>query len=302
MGANGDRAPRRTPAGNHAHAPQKVSKPPSIPIILVLGPPGSGKGTICKQLAADFNLHHLSVGDWLRAQAAPPIADVPDHINDFVFRGVAVPDAVLEAEYGDVEAEYGDVEDAPAPLTLYNCSKRNISTPETMKCKLMPALKAEIEALAMPACGGGSWRWRDRPKAVLLDNLTSTLAHAEAAAATFGEDFPTMAIAVDCSDGTAEARFLARGRGGDDVARFKRRIARYRGGSREVVSFFREGGTEITEVSTEGKSEAVYEKLLAALDESEVWRAIVVEKARGGSSLGFEQPSSASWRQVGVGA
>lgn len=48
---------------------EQETKPQLLPIVLILGPPGSGKGTLCKHLAADFNLHHISVGNWLRHQA-----------------------------------------------------------------------------------------------------------------------------------------------------------------------------------------------------------------------------------------
>lgn len=275
MGAkNVRRAPSVVIPSPRYHKPKKVSVPPTLtptlPIILILGPPGSGKGTICKQLSSDFQLQHLSVGDWLRAQTAPPIACVPDHINAYVSQDVAVPEEVLEAEYGTSVM--------PAPLTLYQCTKRNVSTPESMKCNLMPAMKVEIEALTAKTrsiqwCGG----WRDRPKAVLLDNLTSTLAHAEAAAGTFSADFPMLAIAVDCSDETAEARFLASGRGSDDAARFRRRIARFRKGNADVITFLRERGTNIVEVSTEGEPATVYKKLLGALAENRVWNTVVAE-------------------------
>ncbi|CAK4033674.1 uridylate kinase [Lecanosticta acicola] len=35
-------------------------------ITFVLGAPGAGKGTLCKQFAKDHNYYHLSVGDFLR--------------------------------------------------------------------------------------------------------------------------------------------------------------------------------------------------------------------------------------------
>lgn len=240
---------------------------PEIPIILVLGPPGSGKGTICAQLAKDFNMHHLSIGDWLRKQTIPPIAGVPENINKYVFEGTEIPIEVMKAEYGREE-------DAPAPLILYNCSKRASSTPESMKCKIMPALREVIDNLATPSCSRISWRWRDRPKAVLLDNPISTLAHAEAAVQIFGPQFLMLVIFANCSDETAESRFLARGRDRDDVARFKRRIARYRHGSEEVRSFFAERGADIVDVSTEDEAEDVYSDLLTRLARSQVWSVV----------------------------
>lgn len=236
------------------------------------------------RLASDFDLHHFSVGDWLRIKAVPPIAGVPDHINAYVFDGVAVPEAVMEAEYGNGKDDHGcGGGGVPAPLTLYNCSKRNVSTPESMKCQLMPALKAEIGSLFAKAYSEGRWRWRDhrsKPNAVLLDNLMSTLMHAEAAAEVFGENFPTLAIAVDCGDEAAEGRFLDRGRGSDDATRFKRRIARYREGSADVMAFLRGRGTSLVEVSTEGESETVYRELLHKLAGKKQWRMVVAETER----------------------
>lgn len=36
---------------------------------IITGPPGSGKGTLAKQIAKKFNLHHISAGDLLRERA-----------------------------------------------------------------------------------------------------------------------------------------------------------------------------------------------------------------------------------------
>ena len=55
-----------------------------IPIIPIVGPPGSSKGTLSKKLATDFNLHHSLVGDWLRESARPLIAGVLALINRYI--------------------------------------------------------------------------------------------------------------------------------------------------------------------------------------------------------------------------
>ena len=39
-------------------------------ICFVIGGPGSGKGTVCERLAAEFGLAHFSSGDLLRAEVA----------------------------------------------------------------------------------------------------------------------------------------------------------------------------------------------------------------------------------------
>ena len=42
-----------------------------LPIVLVIGPPGSGRGTQCKKYAEEHGYHHLSVGDYLRELSDP---------------------------------------------------------------------------------------------------------------------------------------------------------------------------------------------------------------------------------------
>lgn len=45
----------------------KEPLPNDIHITFVLGAPGAGKGTLCKELVKQYNHYHLSVGDFLRA-------------------------------------------------------------------------------------------------------------------------------------------------------------------------------------------------------------------------------------------
>jgi adenylate kinase len=62
--------------------------------LLMLGPPGSGKGTHGIRLATDLGIEHVSSGDVLRAAIA---ADTPlgRTLRDTVARGDLVPDDVL---------------------------------------------------------------------------------------------------------------------------------------------------------------------------------------------------------------
>lgn len=62
--------------------------------VLVVGRPGSGKGTQCERLAAVLGLPHVSAGDLLRAAAA---ADGPpgDEVRRLLAAGRLVPDATV---------------------------------------------------------------------------------------------------------------------------------------------------------------------------------------------------------------
>ena len=79
-------------------------------IVILLGAPGSGKGTVADKLAADHaNLKHVSSGDLLRGAVA---AGTPagKEAKDFMEKGQLVPDALIAAMVKDVVSEtQGDV-------------------------------------------------------------------------------------------------------------------------------------------------------------------------------------------------
>jgi adenylate kinase len=62
--------------------------------VLLIGPPGSGKGTQGERLAARLGLEHLAAGDLLRAEVQ---ADTPlgRRVAGMMQRGELVPDAVI---------------------------------------------------------------------------------------------------------------------------------------------------------------------------------------------------------------
>ena len=57
--------------------------------LIILGPPGAGKGTISKRIATDFQLTHLASGDILRAHVARE-TETGKIAKDFLAKGAHV--------------------------------------------------------------------------------------------------------------------------------------------------------------------------------------------------------------------
>ncbi len=62
--------------------------------ILIMGPPGAGKGTIAEMLCANFGIPHLSSGDILR-DALKENNPLGVKAKEFMEKGVLVPDEII---------------------------------------------------------------------------------------------------------------------------------------------------------------------------------------------------------------
>ena len=62
--------------------------------IVILGPPGAGKGTQAKRVAAETRLPHINTGDILRAERASG-SDLGRTVEAIMARGELVPDDVI---------------------------------------------------------------------------------------------------------------------------------------------------------------------------------------------------------------
>jgi len=62
--------------------------------LILLGPPGAGKGTQAERLRADFALAHISTGDMLRSQVADG-TELGRQAKAYMDRGELVPDDVI---------------------------------------------------------------------------------------------------------------------------------------------------------------------------------------------------------------
>ncbi len=83
------------------------------PLVVLLGPPGSGKGTQCSRLADEIGVAHVSAGDALRDAMARG-SRLGEYARGFVESGRLVPDEVVI----DVIAEELDRLDEPPGVLL----------------------------------------------------------------------------------------------------------------------------------------------------------------------------------------
>jgi adenylate kinase len=78
--------------------------------LILLGPPGAGKGTQAERLQADFGLAHISTGDMLRAQVSEG-TELGLQAQRYMKAGELVPDDVIvkmiSARIGDADARDG---------------------------------------------------------------------------------------------------------------------------------------------------------------------------------------------------
>lgn len=62
--------------------------------IVIMGPPGSGKGTVCKRLVEDFNYRYICAGDLLREEKASG-SSLGKKIASIIDMGNLVPDEMI---------------------------------------------------------------------------------------------------------------------------------------------------------------------------------------------------------------
>src|SRR5947207_4063562 len=62
--------------------------------LILLGPPGAGKGTQAERLREDFNLPHIATGDMLRAEVREA-TDLGERAKRYMEAGDLVPDDVI---------------------------------------------------------------------------------------------------------------------------------------------------------------------------------------------------------------
>lgn len=71
-----------------------AESPTDMHVFILLGPPGSGKGTQAKNLSQYFHLAHISTGDLLREQIHKK-TELGTKVNAYMQNGQLVPDEII---------------------------------------------------------------------------------------------------------------------------------------------------------------------------------------------------------------
>ena len=64
------------------------------PMLMIAGPPGSGKGTLCDNIVRDYGVVHISGGDLLRAEVKRGTA-LGNEAKGYMAKGQLVPDRIV---------------------------------------------------------------------------------------------------------------------------------------------------------------------------------------------------------------
>lgn len=75
--------------------------------IILLGPPGSGKGTQAKKLAEKLNLFYFGTGDLIREEIKKK-TEIGNIFDSFIKKGELVPDAIINQFIKEKIAKYRD--------------------------------------------------------------------------------------------------------------------------------------------------------------------------------------------------
>jgi adenylate kinase len=123
--------------------------------LVLLGPPGAGKGTQADRLAAHFSVPHIATGDLFRANLAQN-TPLGQEAKRYMEAGVLVPDSVTEA----MVDQRLDEPDAAAGFVL-DGFPRNVAQATALERMLARRGLAVSQAVAIEV-----------PEAVLLERLT----------------------------------------------------------------------------------------------------------------------------------
>jgi len=76
--------------------------------IVLMGPPGAGKGTLAKRLVDRFGMSHLSSGDIFRAEKASG-SELGKKLAEFMNAGALVPDEIVVSMMANAVAKHGNL-------------------------------------------------------------------------------------------------------------------------------------------------------------------------------------------------
>jgi len=102
---------------------------------VILGAPGSGKGTIAKRILTDFEMKYVVSGDILRSHVKQQ-TDIGKQAQDYMNRGALVPDSIMEKmiidAMRDLKSETWLLDGFPRTLTQAEALHHSDTAPDVV--------------------------------------------------------------------------------------------------------------------------------------------------------------------------
>lgn len=208
---------------------------------LIMGPPGGGKGTISKKLIRDFDFHHISTGDMLRAQVrtgTPLGEEAKRHMGS----GSLVPDQLI---IGMVMQE---AQTSAAKLILLDGFPRTRAQAEALAGEMQVHLALNLAV----------------PREEIVKRISSRWVH-PASGRTYAYDYnPPKVLGID--DETGEA---LQQREDDKPHAVRERLQQYESLTKPLLEFYRgqgvlrefDGSDHPDLVAKDRRSDAIYASL-----------------------------------------
>ena len=206
-------------------------------ILVLLGPPGAGKGSLAKLLELRRGMTHLSTGDLIRTELARPDSPVAGRIRAVVESGALVDDATVEEILADRIA-------GNAPSMLLDGYPRNLRQAERLGEILAGAGRNLTAAVLFEV-----------PDSVIIRRLTNRRSCPVCGAVYNLLTVPPKVEGVCDRDGE---KLVARP--DDDEQTVRRRLDLYRRETSPLAEYYRERG-KLMRVDGVGEPEKVYRRL-----------------------------------------
>ena len=205
--------------------------------LVLVGPPGAGKGTQAQFLATHYGIPHISTGDIFRAnlKANTPLGQ---EAKTFMDRGELVPDSVTNAMVKD-RLQLDDV----APGFLLDGFPRNVAQAEVLRA-ILAEKRTPLDAVLELSI----------PNDVIVGRLSSRLTCKSCGA-------PSPSDATSCSACGAADLYQ---RADDSPEVITKRLDVYEEQTAPIVHFYRTEGLLIT-IDAEGDVAEITERATSAL-------------------------------------
>ncbi len=212
--------------------------------IVLMGPPGAGKGTQAKRLAEQFKMEHLSSGDIFRAEKASGSA-LGEELARYMSAGQLVPDDTVVRVMAKAVRESS----APGGLLL-DGFPRTVAQAEALNAQLAEA-GTPLDAIAVIRVDDG----------LIVERITGRRVAPSSGKVYHVKYLPPKRDMVD--DETGEA-LVQRDDDKEEVVR--ERLATYHKQTAPVIGFYRDlGELPVVEVNGNGAPDDVTTMLVDAL-------------------------------------